>query len=91
MAHVLGTRTGVLAPSAVEQTATKSGDWAIQFAKPKSEVEAAVAAARLNAKYAPALNGATIGIRKTQAKGRRSTPCASPAFLRLTRSPYACV
>src|SRR3984957_1332760 len=23
--------------------------------------------------------------------GRRSTPCASPAFLRLTRSPYACV
>ena len=69
MAHVLGTRTGVLAPSAVEQTATKSGDWAIQFAKPKSEVEAAVAAARLNAKYAPALNGATIGIRKTQVNG----------------------
>ena len=69
MAHVLGTRTGVLAPSAVEQTATKSGDSAIQFAKPKSEVEAAVAAARLNAKYAPALNGATIGIRKTQVNG----------------------
>jgi hypothetical protein len=69
MAHVLGTRTGVLGPSAVEQTATKSGDWAIQFAKPKSEVEAAVAAARLNAKYAPALNGATIGIRKTQVNG----------------------
>jgi SPOR domain len=69
MAHVLGTRTGVLGPSAVEQTATKSGDWAIQFAKPKSEVEAAVAVARLNAKYAPALNGATIGIRKTQVNG----------------------
>ena len=69
MAHVLGARTGVLGPSAVEQTATKSGDWAIQFAKPKSEVEAAVAAARLNAKYAPALNGATIGIRKTQVNG----------------------
>ena len=69
MAHVLGTRTGVLGPSAVEQTATKSGDWAIQFAKPKSEVEAAVAVARLNAKYAPALNGATIGVRKTQVNG----------------------
>ena len=69
MAHVLGARTGVLGSSAVEQTATKSGDWAIQFAKPKSEVEAAVAAARLNAKYAPALNGATIGIRKTQVNG----------------------
>ena len=69
MAHVLGARTGVLGPSAVEQTATKSGDWAIQFAKPKSEAEAAVAAARLNAKYAPALNGATIGIRKTQVNG----------------------
>ena len=69
MAHVLGARTGVLGPSAVEQTATKSGDWAIQFAKPKSEVEAAVAVARLNAKYAPALNGATIGIRKTQVNG----------------------
>jgi len=68
MAHVLGARTGVLGPSAVEQTAT-SGDWAIQFAKPKSEVEAAVAAARLNAKYAPALNGATIGVRKTQVNG----------------------
>ena len=69
MAHVLGARTGVLGSSAVEQTATKSGDWAIQFAKPKSEVEAAVAAARLNAKYAPALNGATIGVRKTQVNG----------------------
>ena len=69
MAHVLGARTGVLGPSAVEQTATKSGDWAIQFAEPKSEVEAAVAAARLNAKYAPALNGATIGVRKTQVNG----------------------
>ena len=69
MAHVLGARTGVLGPSAVEQTATKSGDWAIQFAEPKSEVEAAVAAARLNARYAPALNGATIGVRKTQVNG----------------------
>jgi hypothetical protein len=69
MAHVLGARTGVLGPSAVEQTATKSGDWAIQFAAPKSEAEAKVAATRLNAKYAPALNGATIGVHKTQVNG----------------------
>ena len=69
MTHVFGARTGVLGPSAVDQTATKSGDWAIQFAEPKSEVEAKVAAARLNAKYAPALNGATIGVRKTQVNG----------------------
>ena len=45
------------------------GYWAIQFAEPKSEVEAKVAAARLNAKYAPALNGATIGVRRTQVNG----------------------
>ena len=69
MTHVFSARTGVLGPSAVDQTATKSGDWAIQFAEPKSEVEAEVAAARLNAKYAPALNGATIGVRKTQVNG----------------------
>ena len=67
--HVFGAQTGVLGRSAVDQTATKSGDWAIQFAEPKSEVEAKVAAARLNAKYAPALNGATIDVRKTQVNG----------------------
>ena len=66
--HVFGAQTGVLGRSAVE-TATKSGDWAVQFAEPKSEVEAKVAAARLNAKYAPALNGATIDVRKTQVNG----------------------
>jgi SPOR domain len=69
MTHVFGGRTGVLGPSAVDQTATKSGDWAIQFAEPKSEVEAEAAAARLSAKYAPALNGAAIGVRKTQVNG----------------------
>jgi hypothetical protein len=66
---VLGARIRVLGPSAVDQSAGKSGDWAIQFAEPKSEVEAEAAAARLNAKYAPALNGAMIGIRKTQVNG----------------------
>jgi hypothetical protein len=67
--HVFGARTGVLGASAVDQTAAKSGDWAIQFAAPKSEAEAAVAAGRLNAEYAPALNGATVGVRKIQMNG----------------------
>ena len=44
------------APGAsADQTTSKSGDWAIQFAAPKSGAEAKVAATRLNAKYAPAL------------------------------------
>ena len=67
--HDFGARTGVLKPSAVDQTDAKSGDWAIQFGAPKSEAEAAVAAARLNAKYAAALNGTTIGVRKTKVNG----------------------
>jgi hypothetical protein len=66
MTRVLG---AVLEASAVDQTASKSGDWAIQFAAPKSEAEAEATAARLNAKYAPALNGATIGVHKTQVNG----------------------
>jgi hypothetical protein len=67
--HVFGTLAGALGAPRVDQTASKSGDWAIQFAAPKSEAEAQVAAARLNAKYAPALNGATIGVHKTQVNG----------------------
>ena len=69
MTHVLGTWTSVLGPLAVDQTATKSGNWAIQFAAPKSEAEAEAVAARLNGEYAPALNGATIGVRKTEVNG----------------------
>jgi SPOR domain len=67
--HVFGTLAGALGAPTVDQTASKSGDWAIQFAAPKSEAEAKVTAARLNAKYAPALNGATIGVHKTQVNG----------------------
>ena len=90
--HVFGAQTGVLDRSAVDQTATKSGDWAIQFAEPKSEVEAKVAAARLNAKYAPALNGATIDVRKTQVNGATIYALhTSPAFPRLMRWACACV
>jgi hypothetical protein len=67
--HVFGAVAGMLGASVVNQTAPKSGDWAIQFAAPKSEAEAEAAAARLNVKYAPALNGATIGVHKTQVNG----------------------
>jgi hypothetical protein len=63
-----GALAGALGAPTVDQTASK-GDWAIQFAAPKSEAEARVVAARLNAKYAPALNGATIGVHKTQVNG----------------------
>ena len=65
---LFGALAGALGASA-NQTASKSGDWAIQFAAPKSEAEAKVAATRLNAKYAPTLNGATIGVHKTQVNG----------------------
>jgi hypothetical protein len=58
------------APQPVDQTAAhKSGDWAIQFAAQKSEAEAKVNVARLNAKYAAALDGATIGVKKTLVNG----------------------
>jgi hypothetical protein len=70
MTHVFGPRTSVLGASTVDQSASKSGDWAIQFAAPKSEAEAEAAAARLNARYAPALNGATIGVQKDPSEWR---------------------
>jgi hypothetical protein len=62
--------TAASAPQPAEQTAAhKSGDWAIQFAAQKSEAEAKVDVGRLNAKYAAALDGATIGVNKTLANG----------------------
>jgi len=62
--HIVG------AQGPANQTAThKSGDWAMQFAAEKSEAEAKIKVARLNAKYAAALNGATIGVQKTLVNG----------------------
>ena len=60
---------GAPAASVLKPAASESGDWAIQFAAPKSEAEAEADAARLNAKYARALNGATIGVHKTLVNG----------------------
>jgi len=62
--HIVG------AQGPANQTAThKSGDWAMQFAAEKSEAEAKIKVARLNAKYAAALNGAAIGVQKTLVNG----------------------
>ena len=65
--RAVGALAGALGAPAVDQT--KPGDWGIQFATPKSEAEARIAVARLNAKYAPTLNGATIGVQKTLVNG----------------------
>jgi hypothetical protein len=76
LSHAFSSVVGALgvpaasAPKPVDQTAAnKSGDWAIQFAAKKSEAEAKVNVARFNAKYAAALNGATIGVNKTLVNG----------------------
>ena len=74
LTHAFGYIVGALGPvtSALhpaDQTVSKSGDWAVQFAAPKSEAQAKIDAARLNAKYAPALNGATIGVHKIVVDG----------------------
>ncbi len=58
------------APQPAEQAAaSQTGDWAVQFGAPKSEAQAQTDLARLNAKYAPALNGAKIGVQKTEVNG----------------------
>jgi SPOR domain len=49
--------------------ATKSSGWAVQLAAPNSEAEAKSEMTRLNAKYASALNGSSIGVHKGVIKG----------------------
>jgi hypothetical protein len=68
LSQAFGHMVGAQGPA--NQTAThKSGDWAMQFAAEKSEAEAKIKVSRLNAKYAAALNGATIGVQKTLVNG----------------------
>jgi hypothetical protein len=57
------------AETADSAAATKSSGWAVQLGAPKSEAEAKSEAERLNAKYASALNGSTIGVHKAVVKG----------------------
>jgi hypothetical protein len=67
VAHAFGALSGSLATPSADQT--KTAGWAIQFAAPRSEAEAEATAARLNAKYAGALNGATIAVHRTEVNG----------------------
>ncbi len=77
--HAFGSLVGALAapnvPAAptqhpVDPTAvTASTGWAVQLAAPKSEADANSDASRLNAKYASALNGSTIGVHKVVVNG----------------------
>ena len=71
-ARAFGELVGALAVPAtstrqsVKSTPANSG-WAVQLAASKSETEAKSDAARLNARYASALNGAAIGVHKARA------------------------
>ena len=49
--------------------ATPAAGWSVQLAAPKSEAEAKSTVARLNAKYASALNGSSIGVHKAVVNG----------------------
>ena len=77
---VFGALASALGTTAIDRIASKSGDWAIEFATPKSEAEAEAAAARLNAKYARALNGATIGVHKTLVNGETTYALRVPGL-----------
>ena len=75
LAHAFNTVAGALgrgaptAQPAAQPAPSRSDEWAVQFAAPKSAAQAATEAARLNARYGRALNGAMIGVHKTQANG----------------------
>lgn len=68
--YVFGALTPASGPQQDDQKAVSN--WAVQFAAPKSEAQAKIDAARLNSKYAAALNGATIGVHKTEVNGETS-------------------
>ncbi len=51
------------------RAATPAAGWSVQLAAPKSEAEAKSTVARLNTKYASALNGSSIGVHKAVVNG----------------------
>lgn len=62
------------APAAAQQVikpaaATILSGWSVQLAAPKSEAEAKSTVEQLNAKYAPDLNGSSIGVHKAVVNG----------------------
>lgn len=80
LAQAFGAITGAAGAPAADQADPSLHDWALQFAAPKSEADAKTDAARLNAKYAPALKGATIGVQKTQVNGETTYALRVPAL-----------
>jgi SPOR domain len=67
--QVAATEPAAPAETADSAAATKSSGWAVQLGAPKSEVEANSEMTRLNAKYASALNGSSVGVHKAVTKG----------------------
>ncbi len=80
LAQAFGAITGAAGAPAADQADPSSHDWAVQFAAPKSEADAKIDAARLNAKYAPALKGATIGVQKAEVNGETTYALRVPAL-----------
>ena len=60
---------GSPAPQPIDPTPTSSTGWAVQLATSRTEVEATSTLKRLNTKYASALNGSTIRLRKARVDG----------------------
>ncbi len=58
------------AQPAATEPAGAGGGWAVQFAAPRSEADAQSAISRLKSKYADALGGAELGVRKADVNGQ---------------------
>ena len=89
MTHVFGGRAGVLGASAADQSPSKSGDWAIQFAAPTTEAEATAAVARLNTNTAEHSTARRLRFKRARSTARRRTSCVSPACPKLEPRRYA--
>ncbi|MGD0640557.1 MAG: SPOR domain-containing protein [Roseiarcus sp.] len=57
------------APPAATDPAAAGGEWAVQFAAPRSEADAQNAISRLKNKYSDALGDTEVGVRKADVKG----------------------
>ncbi len=56
--------------AAATEPAGAGGGWAVQFAAPRSEADAQSAISRLKSKYADALGGAELAVRKADVNGQ---------------------
>ena len=70
MLHTIGGLLGAKGPSAAQpESASEAADWAVQLAAPKSESEAKSDLKRFKARYASALKGSKVGVRKAVVDG----------------------